>query len=85
MDPQFLVDEMAGPFESAALQEEIEDLISALSIPARTMPSSDDFKKDIWVVSEGDWSGIRNFSAYGGSTGRDRASEVSRLLPSARI
>ena len=36
MDPQFLVDEMAGPFESAALQEEIEDLISAFrSLPER--------------------------------------------------
>ena len=36
MDPHVLVDEMAGPFESAALQEEIEDLVSAFrSLPER--------------------------------------------------
>ena len=36
VDPHVLVDEMAGPFELAALQEEIDDLVSALqSLPDR--------------------------------------------------
>ena len=36
VDPHDLVDEMAGPFESAALQDEIDDLVSALqSLPDR--------------------------------------------------
>jgi len=36
VDPLVLVDEMAGPFESAALQEEIDDLVRAFqSLPER--------------------------------------------------
>ena len=36
VDPHVLVDEMAGPFESAALQEEIDDLVTAFqSLPDR--------------------------------------------------
>ncbi len=36
VDPQVLVDEMAGPFELAALKEEIDDLVSAFqSLPDR--------------------------------------------------
>jgi RNA polymerase sigma-70 factor (ECF subfamily) len=36
VDPHVLVDEMAGPFESAALQEEIDDLVSAFQfLPER--------------------------------------------------
>ena len=36
VDPRILVDEMAGPFESAALQQEIDDLVSAFkALPER--------------------------------------------------
>ena len=36
LDPHVLVDEMAGPFESAALQDEIDDLVCAFqSLPER--------------------------------------------------
>lgn len=36
LDPLVLADEMAGPFESAALQEEIDQLVSAIrSLPER--------------------------------------------------
>ena len=36
VDPRELVDEMAGPFDSAALREEIDDLVSAFqSLPDR--------------------------------------------------
>jgi len=60
LDPLVLADEMAGPFEATAHQEEIDQLVAAGSLPP-----SDDIEENLWPYAKGSSCEAGCFGAYG--------------------